>query len=117
VARACDAAAGITVSIDGSTTLTTAGPTQLFGGVIPPIGYMVQVYSNTVGGSAGACFVNDNGPAAQHVGFEVDANTGVAFVTPKGYTPLGPVSIWCSPALFVPPSNVSALIQVEARAY
>jgi hypothetical protein len=107
VARACDAAAGVTVPIDGSTTLTMAGPTQLFGGAIPPTGYMVQVYSNTQGGNY--CWVNDNGPAALNVGFGIGVNSGVSFVTPKGYTPLGPVSIWCLPGLFVPPSNAESL--------
>lgn len=76
---------------------------MLFNGIIPSNGFMVQILSTqalTVG-----CYVNDNGPAngSGTVGFAFGniAGSGPSthpplFVTPLGYKPIGPVSIWCN---------------------
>lgn len=93
-------------------SLMTAGPWPfpLFGGKVPLNGFMVQLnegpfYVQTY------CWVNDNGPADMFKGFFIgDQYNGVplpnTFVTPAGYHPIGPVSIYCN-------NNVS----IEARAW
>jgi hypothetical protein len=86
---------------DGSVVVQPNVSTTLFGGITPPNGFIVQVAFPTNGGS---CFVNDNGPAASFSGFQL--LPPVFFVTPLGYKPMGPVSIFC---------NNTA--QVEARAW
>jgi hypothetical protein len=65
-------------SLDGGVaTLPNATSTTLFGGKVPPNGFMIRVFVNNgncgilfPNGSYGTvCFVNDNGPAGQGVGF------------------------------------------------
>jgi hypothetical protein len=75
--------------IDGSTTVTNGVSTLLFGGAVPPNGFMVQSFGN--------CYVNDNGPANIQAGFLVLPNT--TLITPTGYKPMGPVSIYCAGGL------------------
>jgi hypothetical protein len=71
-------------SIDGSTTVTCDTSTMLFGGAVPPYGFMVEAGYTLV--------VNDNGAAAgsPEQGFYVDRGP---FITPPGYKPMGPVSV------------------------
>jgi hypothetical protein len=94
-------------SMDGGVaTVPNGSSVTLFGGKMPPNGFMIRVfapngYSTDTG--ATACFINDNGPASLGVGFYVigDVLTSPAqpisgtFATPQGYKPIGPVSIWC----------------------
>jgi hypothetical protein len=77
--------------------------TTLFNGKVPPNAFMVQVNNGEA-----SCYVNDNGAANNLVGFAlllIFPNNGVvSFVTPPGYKPIGPVSIWCNVG---GPSNIS----------
>ena len=87
-------------SIDGSATITCGIETLLFSGVTPSNGFMVQPFGTDI-------FVNDNG-AAQPPGvggtgqqgfFVANAHTTPSspssiFVTPPGYKPIGPVSVY-----------------------
>lgn len=80
-------------SMDGSMVIPNGVSTLLFNGAVPPNGFMLQ--------SMGAiCFVNDNGTASTQAGFVFGGN-GTAyfdvFVTPPGYKPIGPVSVFCAP--------------------
>ena len=84
-------------SIDGSTTVTCGTSTLLFGGAVPPNGFMVQ--------SQYAVIANDNGPAvlSPRQGFVSDVS-GAPFVTPSGYKPIGPVSVMvttCTETMYV----------------
>jgi hypothetical protein len=71
---------------------------------------MVRAYESSV------CIVNDNGPAAFDVntstitaGFNLaydgasgfGINSTISFITPPGYKPIGPVSIWCAAPTYV----------------
>jgi hypothetical protein len=89
-------------SMDGSMMVPPATSTILFNGKVPPNAFMVQAVN------AGTCFVNDNGPAAGvsgggPAGFYVlpTAMGVISFMTPPGYRPIGPVSIWCNTPLYV----------------
>ena len=76
----------------------------LFNGATPPNGFMVQVLVDSTNTppyglpNATLCFINDNGTANNNVGFFIkpdpDAYTAT-FITPVGYKPMGPVSVWC----------------------
>jgi hypothetical protein len=83
---------GSTGSIDGSATVPCGTSTMLFGGAVPPNGFMVQ----SAGGAA-AIIVNDNGPAQVSTissttsGFSPGQST---FTSPPGYKPMGPVSVF-----------------------
>ena len=83
------------------------GPPQavtLFNGATPPNGFTVQVYVNSTNvppyglPNATLCFINDNGIANDGTGFFIrpdpDGYTAT-FITPVGYKPMGPVSVWC----------------------
>jgi hypothetical protein len=92
-------------SMDGGvTTVPEAQIVTLFGGKVPPNGFMVRVFTDTKYGPIGAgCFVNDNGPAATNgVGFYLvpdtiaEFNASGTFISPQGYKPIGPVSIACA---------------------
>jgi hypothetical protein len=87
-------------SMDGSITVLSQTTTPLFGGSIPPNGFMVQLGPQ---GGGNLCMVNDNGSATGAAGFNVQYGTGASliYVTPPGYKPMGPVSIWCSFAGYV----------------
>jgi hypothetical protein len=85
----------------GVATVPNGQSTILFDGMVPPNGYMIRVYAVTYGFGGTNCFVNDNGPAGQGVGFYLvgdvgnNAFTSGTFTSPHGYKPMGPVSIWC----------------------
>jgi hypothetical protein len=73
---------------------------MLFGGAVPPNGFMVQPFlGNSVGGNFS---INDNGPASrdpttgQGTGFNVKGTEQIPFTTPPGYKPMGPVSVNCT---------------------
>ena len=95
-------------SMDGSTIVAAATSTTLFNGKVPPNAFIVQTASYN-------CFVNDNGPASgpngppSQAGFfmmpfagAMGGTGGVThFITPPGYKPMGPVSIWCDGPAYV----------------
>src|ERR1700746_328859 len=87
-------------SMDGSMAIQGGVTTTLFNGIVPPNGFMVQFYFS-------ACLVNDNGPAFSSNpgpnqmpgGFTASGGNGVSapsiFITPPGYKPIGPVTVYC----------------------
>jgi hypothetical protein len=98
--------------MDGSTNVAAQTSTTLFKGAVPPNAFMVRAYNN-----GELCVVNDNGPAGANTnsgtvtaGFSLlrDAGSGGSapntvsntFITPPGYKPMGPVSIWCQGPAF-----------------
>ena len=99
-------------SMDGGVaTMSPGSSVTLFGGMVPPNGFMVRVFTPNgyYGIPAGPfCFVNDNGAAGSGVGFymvpdiainfsanEPPAVSSATFTSPYGYKPIGPVSIYC----------------------
>ena len=91
-------------SMDGSINVAAQTSTTLFKGAVPPNAFMVR--TQPVDGNG--CVVNDNGPAngngAALSGFVMVPDLGLqsaTFVTPPGYKPIGPVSIWCTGAQYV----------------
>jgi hypothetical protein len=98
-------------STDESVNLGNNDPVVLFNGKDPPNEFMVQILAN-----GESCFINDDGPAGPPAnivsggfllpnGFAVSvpvSNAGfppppvATFVTPPGYKPMGPVSVWCA---------------------
>jgi hypothetical protein len=78
-------------SIDGSAAVPCESSTMLFGGAVPPNGFMLQ-------GADGTLLVSDNGPAnfdemsGSYTGFVMSGQT--IFITPAGYKPMGPVSVF-----------------------
>ena len=75
-------------AVDGSGTVANSAAAQtLFGGVVPVNGFM---FANNC--TSGTIYVNDAGTAAANVGFPVAP--GAIFITPSGYKPAGPVSIF-----------------------
>jgi hypothetical protein len=85
--------------MDGSMNVPAQTATTLFNGAVPPNGFMVQAGPN----ANGPCLVNDNGPAsgagyvtsgAGYAGI-LFPGTAPLYVTPPGYRPMGPVSVWC----------------------
>ncbi len=92
----------------GGSMVINGGGTILFNGAVPPNGFMVQL--NSQGELGNLCYVNDNGPANANppTGFLIggwnSANLPTSpsiFVTPPGYKPIGPVSIWCPGSLYI----------------
>jgi hypothetical protein len=87
-------------SMDGSMSVQPDTSTVLFNGAVPPNGFMILLNSGA------DCYVNDNGPATgtadlvlsggSYAGFKMTSS--VLFVTPLGYKPMGPVSVWCHPS-------------------
>jgi hypothetical protein len=79
----------------------------LFNGLTPPNGFMVQMNGPSEQGNY--CWINDNGPAGQNRGFLFGGASGpylapwpsMMFVTPPGYKPIGPVSVWCPNSVFL----------------
>jgi hypothetical protein len=91
-------------SMGGSLPSTGGATVVLFNGVVPPNGFMVQI--NFQFALPTLCYVNDNGTtSANRPGFLFGgANISFAtnqpsaahvFVTPPGYKPMGPVSVYC----------------------
>jgi hypothetical protein len=99
-------------SMDGGVATAPAGSSvTLFGGKVPPNGFMVRANGSVLANiqNAPSCFVNDNGAASQNVGFILVPDTVIvtgsialswsfSFTSPRGYKPMGPVSILCSGA-------------------
>jgi hypothetical protein len=92
----------------GGSLVVGPGATPLFNGAVPPNGFMVQI--NSQGELGNLCYVNDNGPATANppTGFLIggwnSANLPTSpsiFVTPPGYKPIGPVSVWCPGSLYI----------------
>jgi hypothetical protein len=91
-------------SMDGGVAMLPNGSSvTLFGGKVPPNGFMIRVYNPATGTQSMSCFINDNGPAGLGGGFYVPPDyvpagqpvASATFATPHGYKPIGPVSIWC----------------------
>jgi len=76
---------------DGSGTVATGGSAQtLFGGALPATGFLVQ------NNSSAALWISDVGAAsAGGASIQLAADGGL-FVTPPGYKPAGPVSLYGS---------------------
>ena len=75
-------------AVDGSGTIATGSMAQLlFGGAVPANGYLVA------NNSAGTLYVSDVGTATAG-GASVPIAAGALFMTPSGYQPPGPVSIY-----------------------
>jgi hypothetical protein len=75
-------------AIDGSGTVGVGGTAQLlFGGAVPQNGYLVANNSNAT------LYVSDVGTATAG-GASVPIVAGAVFMTPSGYQPPGPVSIY-----------------------
>ncbi len=73
---------------DGSGSIAAGGAAQtLFGGVTPANGWLV------CNNSSAALYVSDVG-AASAGGSSIQIAAGATFVTPSGYKPPGPVSIF-----------------------
>jgi hypothetical protein len=73
---------------DGSATVVAGGTAQtLFAGVVPINGYLVA------NNSSATIYVSDVGPATSG-GASIPIAAGAVFVTPSGYKPAGPVSIF-----------------------
>jgi len=107
-------------SVDGTAIILPAEVTPLFGGAVPPNGFMVEIYdANTF------CYLSDsithhpgdniNGKIAGFHIFGPNNATGVAqeliyghsYTTPIGYKPIGAVNIWC-------PVQTTTLINARA---
>ena len=91
-------------SMDGSINVAAQTSTTLFKGAVPANAFMVRTQGNPENGNG--CVVNDNGPANGNgaAGFVMVPDLGLqsaTFVTPTGYKPIGPVSIWCTVAQYV----------------
>ena len=78
-----------TAASDGSGTLAAGGSAQtLFGGAVPANGYLVQ------NNSAAALWISDTGAASNGgASIQLMPNGGI-FMTPSGYKPAGPVSLF-----------------------
>jgi hypothetical protein len=86
-------------SADGSVIVRAGTTTQLFNGVTPPNGFLINMFNPPPGPGVlpTNCFWNDNGPAIGSNGFYIGNQT---FISPLGYRPLGPVSIWCNQDIY-----------------
>lgn len=74
---------------DGSGTLASGGSAQtLFGGAVPANGYLVQ------NNSSAALWISDTGAASSGGASIQLAPNGGIFMTPSGYKPAGPVSLF-----------------------
>ena len=77
-------------AIDGSGTVLTGGLAQvLFAGIIPVNGFLVANNSTAV------LFVSDVGVASAGGG-SIPIAPGAVFITPSGYRPAGPISLYAS---------------------
>jgi hypothetical protein len=75
-------------AVDGSGTVAVGGTAQpLFGGAVPANGYLVA------NNSSATLYVSDVG-AATAGGASVLIAAGAVFMTPSGYQPPGPVSLY-----------------------
>jgi hypothetical protein len=75
-------------AIDGSGTLVTGGMAQpLFAGLVPVNGFLVA------NNSSATLYVSDVG-AASAGGASIPIAPGAVFITPSGYKPGGPISLY-----------------------
>jgi hypothetical protein len=75
-------------AVDGSGTVAVGGTAQLlFGGTAPANGYLVA------NNSSATLYVSDVGTATGG-GASIPIAVGAVFVTPSGYQPAGPVSLY-----------------------
>jgi hypothetical protein len=75
-------------ALDGSGMVATGGTAQLlFGGAVPANGYLVA------NNSSATLYVSDVGTATAG-GASVPIAAGAVFMTPSGYQPPGPVSLY-----------------------
>jgi hypothetical protein len=75
-------------AVDGSATVVAGGTAQtLFAGFVPLNGYLVA------NNSSATLYVSDVGPATSG-GASIPIAAGAVFITPSGYKPAGPVSLW-----------------------
>jgi hypothetical protein len=100
----------------GGTVLSNTG-TPLFGGWVPPNGFMAQLNGSNIGQPA--CWINDNpnglaGPNGTPFGtstgfvfggtignYPTSAPNAVLFGTPPGYKPIGPLTLNCTSQTYV----------------
>ncbi len=76
------------VAVDGSSSVISGGSAQLlFGGTTPVNGYLI---SNNSAGTLTNCDVG----TASSGGASIPIAPGETYVTPPGYKPAGPVSLW-----------------------
>jgi hypothetical protein len=91
----------------GETAVIGSTSTLLFGGAIPPNAFMVQMNNPGNASVGGFCVVNDPAGGDFSAGLAGFAVTIIGstiggpiapplFVTPPGYKPIGPISVWCS---------------------
>jgi hypothetical protein len=107
MALAIPAQAGDRVIVGDTMVTGSSGSVLLFDGITPKHGFLVAIA--TVGEPF--CSISDHGPAVIDRGFFVGSNAGNVsspvffavpmFVTPPGYTPVGPVSIICNSDAFL----------------
>ena len=77
-------------AIDGSGTIVTGGMAQpLFAAVVPVNGFLVA------NNSSATLYVSDVG-AASAGGGSIPIAPGAVFMTPSGYKPAGPISLYAS---------------------
>lgn len=77
-------------AVDGSGTVMTGGMAQtLFAGVVPVNGFLVA------NSSSATLYVSDVGVASAGGG-SIPIAPGAVFITPSGYKPAGPVSLYAS---------------------
>jgi hypothetical protein len=75
-------------AVDGSGTVAVGGTAQLlFGGAVPANGYLVA------NNSSATLYVSDVGTATGG-GASIPIAVGAVFMTPSGYQPTGPVSLY-----------------------
>jgi hypothetical protein len=95
----------------GGTVLSDTG-TPLFGGWVPPNGFMAQLNGSNIGQPA--CWINDNPTPPSGIttatgfvfggtigNYPTSAPNAVLFVTPPGYKPLGPLILHCTSQTYV----------------
>ena len=75
-------------ALDGSGAVAVGGTAQtIFGGVVPISGYLIANNSSAI------LYVSDAGSATEG-GASIPVAQGSVFVTPSGYRPAGPVSLY-----------------------
>jgi len=75
-------------AVDGSATVVAGGTAQtLFAGFVPLNGYLVA------NNSSATLYVSDVGAATSGAA-SIPITAGAVFITPSGYKPAGPVSLW-----------------------
>jgi hypothetical protein len=81
-----EVAAGSPAVVGDGTIVSATVAQTLFAGVTPVNGFSL------CNNCASALFISDGGTAASNVGFQLAA--GATYMTPPGYKPAGPVSVY-----------------------